>query len=425
MERIVLDNGLRLLLLPEKDSRIVTLDAWVDAGSRFETGYRSGISHLAEHMVFKGTETRSSLDISLAMDDIGGLINAYTGQEHTRYYVKTLGEYAPQALELLLDMLLHAAVPARELELERQVVLEEIAMYEDSPEDVAHDTLAESVWQGHPLGAPISGTRESVGAIDREELLRFFRNRYTPDRMLLVCAGDFDRDTIVSMVEQAFADRPVSTEAESLSPPSFRASIVRRRKENEQVCLELGFPGLSSTAPQRYTLTLLTALLGDGESSRLYQRLREELGLVYGVYAVHYGSKDCGLYTISVSTSAENQQVVLEEIGGVLTALLTDGVSAEELTRVKKKVKTAFVMSLETVAARAAREGRSEHLSARSVSVEEVLAAWERVTAEDILRLARQIFGGVPALSAVGPVAEEAVYRAALETFPATTIGSC
>ncbi|MBQ9859770.1 MAG: insulinase family protein [Clostridia bacterium] len=418
MERIVLDNGLRLLLLPETESRIFTLDVWVDAGSRFETGYHSGISHLAEHMVFKGTETRSSLDISLAMDDIGGLINAYTGQEHTRYYVKTLGEYATQALELLTDMLLHAAIPARELELERQVVLEEIAMYEDSPEDMAHDNLAELVWQGHPLGTPISGTRESVSAIDREELLGFLRNRYTPDRMLLVCAGDFDRETVLRTVEQAFSIRPVSTETEPLTPPMFQTGIVRRQKENEQVCLELGFPGLSSTAPQRYTLTLLTALLGDGESSRLYQRLREELGLVYGVYAVHYGSKDAGLYTISVSTSAENQLVVLKEIGGVLTTLLTDGVPAEELNRVKKKVKTAFVMSLETVAARAAREGRSEHLSARSVSVEEVLAAWERVTEEDILCLAWQIFGGAAALSAVGPVEEESAYRAVLQTFP-------
>lgn len=418
MERIVLDNGLRLLLLPEGGSRVFTLDVWVDAGSRYESGYHSGISHLAEHMVFKGTHSRSSLDISLAMDDLGGVINAYTGQEHTRYYVKTLGEYAGQALELLSDMLLHAAIPARELELERQVVLEEIAMYEDSPEDVAHDSLAELVWQGHPLGAPISGTPASVSEIDREELLRFLRNRYTPDRVLLVCAGDFDREAILQAVRRDFGDRPAGTEQEEQTAPLFCPGIVRRQKDNEQVCLELGFPGLSSTAEERFTLTLLTALLGDGESSRLYQRLREKLGLVYGVYAVHYASKDGGLYTISVSTSPENQLTVLEEIGGVLTRLLAQGITAQELERVKKKVKTGFVMSLETVAARAAREGRSEHLLGRSVPVEEVLSAWERVTAEELLALARRLFGGVPALSAVGPVAEESAYREILQTFP-------
>lgn len=418
MERIVLDNGLRLLLLPESGSRVFTLDVWVDAGSRYESGYHSGISHLAEHMVFKGTEKRSSLDISLAMDDIGGVINAYTGQEHTRYYVKTLGEYAPQALELLTDMLLHATIPTRELELERQVVLEEIAMYEDSPEDVAHDSLAEMVWQGHPLGASISGTPASVSEIDREELLRFLHNRYTPDRMLLVCAGDFCREEILAAVERDFGSRPAGTEREEQAAPVFHPGILRRQKDNEQVCLELGFPGLSATTEERFTLGLLTALLGDGESSRLYQRLREELGLVYGVYAVHYASKDGGLYTISVSTSPENQLTVLEEIGGVLTRLLTQGVTAQELDRVKKKVKTGFIMSLETVAARAAREGRSEYLRERSLSVDEVLTAWGQVTAEDILRVAQRLFGGAVALSAVGPVAEESAYRAVLQSFP-------
>ena len=193
MERIVLDNGLRLLMLPQPDARVFTLDVWVGAGSRYEQGFHGGISHLTEHMLFKGTETRSSRDISLAMDDIGGVINAYTGQEHTRYYIKTLREFVGQALELLADMLLCSAIPQRELELERQVVLEEIAMYEDSPEDTAHDGLTEMVWQGGMLGAPISGTRESVMAIDREELLRFLRERYTPDNMLVALLASIFR----------------------------------------------------------------------------------------------------------------------------------------------------------------------------------------------------------------------------------------
>ena len=418
MERIVLENGLRLLLLPQPESHVFTLDVWVGAGSRYEQGFHAGISHLTEHMLFKGTATRTSRDISLAMDDIGGVINAYTGQEHTRYYVKTLREFAGQAVELLADMLLHAAMPARELELERQVVLEEIAMYEDSPEDVAHDSLTELVWQGGSLGAVISGTRESVLATDREELLRFLGSRYTPDNMLVVCAGGFDVPAIREAVEGAFGGRPRGDGHPTDDTPVFTPGILRREKPCEQVSLELAFPGLAADAPERFTLSLLTALLGDGESSRLYQRLREELGLVYGVYTTHYASREVGMYTISASTSPENQLRVLEEIGGVLTRFLAEELTPEELRRTKTRVKTGFLMSLETVAAHAAREGRSEWVLGRSVPVEEVLATWEAVTAEDILALARRLFGGPVALAAVGPAAEETDYRRMLATYP-------
>lgn len=425
MERIVLDNGLRLLMLPQPDARVFTLDVWVGAGSRYEHGFHGGISHLTEHMLFKGTETRSSRDISLAMDDIGGVINAYTGQEHTRYYIKTLREFAGQALELLADMLLCSAIPQRELELERQVVLEEIAMYEDSPEDTAHDGLTEMVWQGGMLGAPISGTRESVMAIDREELLRFLRERYTPDNMLVVCAGGFDAAAVREAVEATFGARSAGVGHPTDETPRFVPGILRREKPYEQVSLELGFPGLPVDAPERFTLSLLTALLGDGESSRLYQRLREELGLVYGVFTTHYASRGAGIYTISASTSPDNQLTVLTEIGQVLTRFLTEEITPEELRRTKTRVKTGFLMSLETVAAHAAREGRSEWVLGCSVPVEAVLEAWERVTAEDILALARRLFGGPVALAAVGPAADEAALRTALTAYPAEKIGAC
>ena len=424
MERIVLDNGLRLLLLPRPDSRVFTLDVWVGAGSRYEQGFPAGISHLTEHMLFKGTETRTSRDISLAMDDIGGVINAYTGQEHTRYYVKTLSEFAEQAVELLADMLLHAAIPERELELERQVVLEEIAMYEDSPEDTAHDGLTELVWQGGSLGANISGTRESVLATGREDLLRFLGRRYTPDNMLVVCAGGFDMPAIRRAVEATFGERSRGKGHPTDDTPTFVPGIFRRVKPYEQVSLELAFPGLAVDAPERFALSLLTALLGDGESSRLYQRLREELGLVYGVYTTHYASRDVGMYTISASTSPDNQVQVLEEIGGVLTRFVAEAVTPEELARTKTRVKTGFLMSLETVAAHAAREGRSEWVLGRSVPVEEVLAAWEAVTAEDILALARRLFCGATALAAVGPAAEEPVLQQTLTAYPATVFSS-
>ncbi len=423
MQHITLENGLQLLLLPFADAHVFTLDIWVTVGSRYEAGYHSGIAHLTEHMLFKGTEKRTARDISVAVDHIGGLLNAYTGQEHTRYYMQTLGEYAGQAVELLTDMLLHPTIPERELQLERQVVLEEIAMYEDSPEDVAHDSLIRQVWQGSSLSAPISGTRESVTAIEREELLRFLQECYTPERMFIVCGGCFDAAAIEDMVRREFGSRPKGNGCPAAAAPVFTPGIVTCQKDNEQVCLELGFPGLSVDDPDRFTLTLLTALVGDGETSRLYQRLREELGLVYGVFAVQYACRDVGMYTISASTSPDKQRQVLQEIGGVLTRLLEQGITEEELQRTKVRIKTAFLMSLETVAARAAREGRNQRRFGRAVPVEEVLAAWEQVTCEDILRLARRLFSPVPALSAVGPVMPQQEYETVLATcFPAGRI---
>lgn len=425
MERIVLNNGLRLLLLPQPEARVFTLDVWVGAGSRYEAGFHGGISHLTEHMLFKGTATRTSRDISLAVDDIGGVINAYTGQEHTRYYIKTLGEFAVQALTLLADMLQGATIPQRELELEKQVVLEEIAMYEDSPEDVAHDGLTEMVWQGSALGASISGTRESVIAIDREEVLRFLAQQYTPDNMLVVCAGGFDVAAVRAAVEATFGSRPAGDGHPTDETPTFVSGILRRVKPHEQVCLEVGFPGLPVDAPERFTLTLMTALLGDGESSRLYQRLREELGLVYGVFTTHYACQGTGIYTIAASTSPDNQLTVLSEIGAVLTRFLTEEITPEELRRTKTRVKTGFLMSLETVAAYAAREGRCEWVLGYNIPVEQVLAAWDAVTPKDIIALARRPFSGPVALAAVGPAAEEAELRRVLDTYPGAKFGAC
>ena len=419
MEKIVWDNGLQMLLLPrpENECRVFTLDVYVTVGARYEAGYHEGIAHLAEHMVFKGTERRNSLDISLAMDDLGGAINAYTGQEHTRYYVKTLGEYSMQALDLLSDMLLCSSVPQRELELEQQVVLEEIAMYEDYPEEVAHDALLALVWQGHPLSSAISGTRESVSAIDREELCRFLRENYVPNRMLIVCAGCFDREELLTAVGQTFGGRPEGTEQPEQSSPVFHGGLTLRQKDNEQVCMELGFPGVPAGAKERFALSLLIGLLGDGDSSRLYQRLREELGLVYGVYATHYACRGGGLFTVAAATVPENQLTVLREIGKVLGELSEHGVTEEELCRARKKAKTFFLMNLETVGAVAARAGRDQLLYGRSVPVDEVLASWEAVTVGDVNALAKRLLSACPAFSAVGPVAEESAFREILEGF--------
>lgn len=415
MQRIRLDNGLRLLLLPEPTARVFTLDVWVTAGSRYEAGYPGGISHLAEHMLFKGTARRTARQISEEADNMGGVLNAYTGQEYTRYYMQTLSDCAFEAVDLLTDMLQHAAVPEKELEAERRVVLEEIAMYEDSADDLAHDSLVEFVWQGNSLGAPISGTRQSVSAIGRDALLRFLQENYTPDRLTVVCAGGFDGAAMEARLRQLWDGIPAGSDLPAAQPPAFQAGVTCRRKDFEQISFELAFPGLPSGDEGRFALSLLNAVVGGGESSRLYQRLREELGLTYGIFSVNYDSRGAGLYTVCASVSPENQRQALREIGQVLARLLRDGVTEEELRRTKAHVKTAFLMGLETVAARAARAGRGEVILGRQTTVDEVLARWDALTAADLHRVALRLFSSPPALAAVGPVETEATYACWLQ----------
>ena len=410
MQRIELNNGLRLLLLPEAAARVFTLDVWLSVGSRYEEGFPAGIAHLAEHMLFKGTERRTSRQISEEMDNMGGVMNAYTGQEYTRYYIQTLGEYAFQAVDLLTDMLLHASIPEKELESERRVVLEEIAMYEDSAEDLAHDSLVEHVWQGDPLGTPISGTPQSVSDIDRATLRRFLQENYTADRITVVCAGDFDPAAMEELLRRELDDLPVGRGLKMGEPPVFHDGVVCRRKDFEQVSLELGFRGLSTGAPDRFALSLLTSIVGGGESSRLYQRLREELGLTYGIFAANYDNHGAGIYAICASVSPENQRQALLEIGCELRRLTEEGISEEELRRTKAHAKIALLMSQETVAARAARVGRGEVVLGKQTSVDEVLARWDSLCAADLQALARRIFGATPALAAVGPVATREEY---------------
>ncbi len=415
MQLIQLDNGLRLLLLPEEHARVFSLDVWVTVGSRYEAGYPGGIAHLAEHMLFKGTARRTARQIAEETDNIGGVMNAYTGQEYTRYYIQTLGEYAAEAVDLLTDMLLHPALLDKELEPERRVVLEEIAMYEDSADDLAHDSLVEFVWQGNSLGAPISGTRQSVEAIDRETLYRFWQAHYTPDRMTVVCAGAFDPAAMEALLCRLWTDVPAGAGLPATTAPTFHPGVVCHRKEFEQVSLELGFPGLPSGDEDRFALSLLNAMVGGGESSRLYQRLREELGLTYGIYTANYDCHGAGLYTVCASVSPENQRQALLEIGRVITCLAREGVTEAELRRTKTHAKTAFLMGLETVAARAGRAGRGEVILGRQTPVGEVLARWDVLTAADLHRLARRLFSAPPALAAVGPVATQADYGAWLQ----------
>ena len=414
MEKITWSNGLRLLLLPVEGALSASVGVWIEAGSRYEPASAQGISHFVEHMLFKGTAARSARDISEEMDMLGGSLNAYTTQECTRYYAQTLAQNAPGALELLSDMLLHSRMAPADVELERKVILDEIAVYEDVGEDLAHEALCAAAWPGSPLGRPICGTRSSVAALTSADLLRYVREQYPPERMVVVAAGAFDKAALMDILERGLAALPRGAGRPAVDAPAFSPALTLRPKDFEQVCLELGWRGIPAGDERRYAMMLANFIIGGGASSRLFLRLREELGLAYSIYSGSYADTGAGLFTVSASVAPEEQELVLTEIRGVLDGLL-DGVTEPEFQRAKAQVKASYILGMESVAAKAANLGRCELTFGRSLPDEEVLAALDGVTRDEVDALIRTLFAGKPAaLAAAGPVGSDSLYAAAL-----------
>ena len=410
MEKIVLDNGLRILLDPIDGARSASVGVWVAAGSRHEDAREQGISHFIEHMLFKGTARRSARDISEEMDRLGGNINAYTSKEYTRYYAQCLAENAAGALDILCDMLVSPRLDRDEMERERGVILDEMAMYEDSGEDVAHETLCAAVWPDSPLGRTICGRTETVSALSPDNLRRYMHRHYTPERMVAAVAGGFGRDETLRLLRDTLGTLPRGEGAPALDEPSFTPALALTAKEFEQTSLSLALPGLPSGDPRRYAMSLLNFIVGGGASSRLFQRLREELGLAYSVYSASYASKGAGLFTVAASFSAGQQEQVLSEIQGVLRAL-PGSITDEEFERARAQVKASFILGLETVASQASYIGRNELLEGRAIPPEEAIAALEKLTKEDIEALAADLLGDPRrALSVAGEIHAAAFY---------------
>jgi len=403
-KKTTLENGIRILVEEIPHVRSATLGIWVDVGSRDESEEFNGISHFIEHMMFKGTEKRTARDIAETLDAVGGQLNAFTTKEYTCYYARVLDEHFNLALDILSDMLLNSRFAEKDIEKEKNVIIEEIKMYEDSPDELVHDVLTETLWEGHSLGRPIIGNEKVIRDMDRDKVMRFYRNYYIPSRIVIAVAGNVKYEEVVEKIEEKFGMMEhLQIEKELIRPfPHF--DIAFRKKDTEQVHLCVGAPGLELKNKDIYKLQVFNALLGGGVSSRLFQQMRELRGLVYSVYSYHTSYHDTGLFCIYAGLSKQNVKQALELIFQEIFEIQNKGIGEDELKRIKDQLKGNLLLSLESVSTRMSRLGKSELYLREVKTPDEIVNKINKVTVEDVKDIARKMFSLERfSLGAVGP----------------------
>lgn len=399
-------NGLRVVGERLTHVRSCTVGVWVKVGSMNELPTENGLSHFIEHMVFKGTKTRTARDIAEEMDDVGGQLNAFTSKDCTCYYAKVIDEDLRLAVDILSDLALRPRFDDGELQKERGVILEEIAMVEDTPEDLVGEVLSEAQFEGS-LMRPILGTEELIRAYTRDDLLAYWRRHYRPQSTVVAIAGNYDWDTLLALVGEFFGDFP--DQGEALAAGGEQAILSGRKareKDTEQLQISLGYPGVALGSDDVYALSVFNNALGGGMSSRLFQRIREELGMAYSVYTYPVSYPGVGTFTIYAGTSPENGEVVLREIQAELQKALDGGFTDKEFKSAKAQLKGGFLLGLESSSGRMQSIGRSTLLLDRLTPPEETLAKIEAVTMEDVLRVGRLALCASPSAAIVGKNAD-------------------
>jgi predicted Zn-dependent peptidase len=411
-----LDNGLRVVTERMSHVRSASVGVWIQTGSRHEPADLNGVSHFIEHAIFKGTSRRSARDIAVESDRQGGNLNASTSQEATCIYTRVLDEQLPRAVDLICDMLADPVFAPEEIERERSVILEEIKMVEDTPDELVHDVFAEHFWPDQPFGRPVSGTVETVSSMTRDQLLGFYRERYRPEGIVVTAAGNVDHDEVARLIEGALGGLAPAADPLPDVPPSHAPAFVLHQKDGlEQAHLVIGSPCPPAASPDRYAANLMTSILGDGMSSRLFQKIREERGLVYGICSAVEAFCDTGVHLISAGASPENIPEVVELVVEELRALREDGPTEDELRCAKDQYKVATVLSLESSFNRMSRLARHEILFGRQIPVDEVLERIDAVTRDDVARVAADICRGERlALTVLGDVEGLRIDRATL-----------
>jgi predicted Zn-dependent peptidase len=390
--RDVLGNGLRILTEPMGEVRSVAIGVWLTRGSRHEAAPVGGIAHFVEHMLFKGTATRSAEDIAQAIDSIGGQLDAFTAKEYAGYYIKVLDEHLPLAVDILSDIVLNPAFDAQDVEREKKVVVEEIKMVEDTPDDLVHEIFTQGFWEDHPLGRPILGMRETVESFTPDLLRTYFRNTYTPGNLIVSAAGHAEPGRVRDLVAEKFGAIQTIATPLSESPPRVVAKSQIRNKELEQSHVCLGTSSYPQNHDDRYASYVLNTLLGGSMSSRLFQNVREKRGLAYAVFSGLSAYRDAGAFTVYAGCANEAVGEVVDLIVEELRQVKRVAVPPAELRRAKDHLKGSLMLGLESTSSRMSHLARQEIYFDRQVGLDETLQGVERVSDDDVQRVATELF---------------------------------
>jgi predicted Zn-dependent peptidase len=404
IQKFTLDNGVRVLVEPVSYVRSAAIGLWCKTGSRHEYDYEAGITHLIEHMLFKGTKRRTAREIAEAIEGRGGALNAFTDKESTCYYCRVLSDDVANGIDVLSDMMMNSLIDAEELEREESVVLEEIKRSEDEPGDHVHELHLQERWGDHPLGKPIIGTKESVSGFQREHLLTYMGRRYRGDNVLLSVAGNVNPDEVLRAAQEWLGGIPIGGEQVSIGRPEGKAAKKEIGKDVEQVHFCIGTDGCSLFDDDLYTLAVLDGALGGNMSSRLFQEIRERRGLAYAVgsYSLTYSAG--GAYTVYGGTSMQHWPLVQELVRKEFDSVISNGLEAEELERVKRNISGNIVLALEGMSSRMMRMAKNELHHGRDIPIDETIAKINGVSNDEVARLAGTILPESRVnITAIGP----------------------
>lgn len=410
--KVILNNGIRLVTERIPTLKSVTIGLWVNAGSRDERPQEAGYSHFIEHMLFKGTASRSAADISREIDALGGEMNAFTTRETTTFYVKVLDQHLSQALDLLADLFLHSRLAQKEIEKEKQVVLEEIRMVQDDPEDLIQELHTELVMGTHPLSRPILGKVSTIGQIRRQNLLEYMDRHYRPEGIVVAVAGNFDQQKLEKTMTRLFGRYKTSkaTLSETRWPAELHGGVSMKQKSLEQVHLCVGLPGMAAGHRDRYVIYALNSVLGGSVSSRLFQEIREKRGLSYSIYSFLSGYSDTGTVTVYAGTRTEEVDRVLDLVCREIQKMARRGMTREELKRTKEQMKGGLMLSLESSHSRMNKLAKDELIAGNHTSLEEMISEIDAVTEQQVSRVARTLFTIENlALTGLGPLSSRQI----------------
>nr|WP_202887158.1 pitrilysin family protein [Cohnella zeiphila] len=392
---------MRVVIETIPTSRSVSFGIWVKTGSRYETPSNNGISHFIEHMLFKGTKRHSAKEIADRFDGIGGNVNAFTSKEYTCYYAKVLDQHLPIAVDILSDMFFESQLAQEELAKEKNVILEEISMYEDTPDDTVHDLASRASMGDHPLAYSILGTAERLNAMGPADLRQYMSERYSVANTVVSLAGNVD-EKVLELLEKHFGGFNVAGQEMKLEAPAFRPGALFHKKKTEQNHLCLTFPGVANDDPKMYAMILLNNTIGGGMSSRLFQEIREKRGLAYSVYSYHTSYADSGLFTVYAGTAPKQTQDVYDLTLEMLADVQAKGLTEAEIHRGKEQLKGNLILSLESTSSRMNRIGKNELMLGRHYTLDEMLQRIDDVQAEDIEAMIARIMGEAGSIAVVG-----------------------